>query len=54
MEKVDLQGASHVIDAIPMCRVGPRPDRVLKDPDAVGHDLEMLPADGKELPGVRH
>ena len=54
MEEIHLEGTGDVVDAVPVRRVRPGPDRVLHDPDAVGHDLEMLPADGMERCEIRH
>ena len=44
VEQVDLERPGDVVDAVAVRRVRPRPDRVLHDPDAVGQDVEMVPA----------
>jgi hypothetical protein len=54
VEQVDLERAGHVVDAVPVRRVGPGPDCVLLDPDRVGQLIEMPPGDGMKRGGVRH
>ena len=54
VEQVYLECSGHVVDAVAVCWVGPRPDRVLHDSHAIGHRLEMLPADRMERRQVRH
>ena len=54
MEQVDLEGPGDVVDAVAVGRVRAGPDRVLHDPDAVGHGIEMLSADGMERRELTH